>query len=181
MIVYRHADPRHPFLWEDAGQPSARWHGLGEGPVHYFADTPNGAWAEFLRHEEIHDPADLAGVRRALWAIEIPRKPHSRPRLPHKILSGGPETYTECQEEAARLRLQGKEGFRAPSAALRPGGAGGWIVDGGIREAGTRAGEVIVLFGRRPDLVGWPITLAGSPPEELLERVRYLYREQGRE
>ena len=72
MIVFRHADPRLPFLWEDARQPPGRWHGGGEGPAHYFSDTPDGAWAELLRHEEIRDPADLATLRRAIWAVEIP-------------------------------------------------------------------------------------------------------------
>ncbi|HYG63750.1 MAG TPA: hypothetical protein VEL74_14305 [Thermoanaerobaculia bacterium] len=49
-------------------------------------------------------------------------------------------------------------------------------MDGGLQPAADRDGEVFVLFGRRPDLVGWPVTLAGSPPEELLERVRHLAR-----
>jgi hypothetical protein len=40
MIVYRNADPRFPFLCENADQPAARWLGAGEGPVQYFADTP---------------------------------------------------------------------------------------------------------------------------------------------
>lgn len=174
MIVYRHADPRHPFLWEDARQPPARWHGAGDGPVHYFADTPAGAWAELLRHEEIRDPADMAGIRRALWAIEVPREPEAEAALPPETLTGGPETYADCRMEAARLRLEGTEGFRAPSAALLPGGASGWTVERGLRPAAPRDGEVFVFFGRRPDLVGWPVTLAGSPPEELLARVRHL-------
>ena len=46
----RRADPRFPFLWESSAQPAGRWHGSGEGPCHYFADTPYGAWAELLRH-----------------------------------------------------------------------------------------------------------------------------------
>ena len=93
MIVFRHADPRLPFLWETAGQPPGRWHGAGRGPAHYLADTPEGAWAEFLRHEEITDPADLAGVRRAMWAIEIPDLPKARPKLPKGTLRGGTGTY----------------------------------------------------------------------------------------
>jgi hypothetical protein len=28
--------------------------------------TPDGAWAELLRHEEITDPEDAATIRRAL-------------------------------------------------------------------------------------------------------------------
>jgi hypothetical protein len=66
VIVYRHADTRLPFLWESSEQPAARWHGDGEGPVQYFSATPDGAWAEFLRHEEITEPSDLEGVRRAM-------------------------------------------------------------------------------------------------------------------
>ena len=31
MIVFRHADPRRPFIPEDAHQPSARWHDVGGG------------------------------------------------------------------------------------------------------------------------------------------------------
>ncbi len=66
MIGFRQCDSRWPFLWESAEQPGARWNAPGEGPVHYFADTPDGAWAEFIRHEEITDPVDLATVRRSL-------------------------------------------------------------------------------------------------------------------
>jgi hypothetical protein len=66
MIVYRHADPRFPFLWETAAQPPARWHGAGEGPVQYLADTPDGAWAEFMRHEGIATESELMNVRRVL-------------------------------------------------------------------------------------------------------------------
>jgi hypothetical protein len=57
MIHYRHADPRFPFLWESNDQPP--------GPVQYFADTPDGAWAEFLRHEGIRADAELVNLRRA--------------------------------------------------------------------------------------------------------------------
>jgi hypothetical protein len=55
VIVYRHCDPRFPFLWETASQPAARWQEEGEGPVHYLADTPDGAWPELLHHEGITD------------------------------------------------------------------------------------------------------------------------------
>ncbi|MEE3851360.1 hypothetical protein VZC37_13525 [Gordonia sp. LSe1-13] len=71
MIVFRNYDPRFPFLWELNTQPGARWHAHGDGPVQYFADTPAGAWAEFIRHEEITDPDDLAGIQRAICAIDI--------------------------------------------------------------------------------------------------------------
>jgi hypothetical protein len=173
MIVFRHADPRFPFLWESADQPLARWHESGEGPVHYFADTPDGAWAEFLRHEEIRERGDLAGIRRALWAIEIPDPGEARPDLPESTLLGGRESYPECRAEAARIRSRGLKGFRAVSAALLPNGARGSIVDGGLNPGPDRNGEVYVLFGRRPDLVGWKVVDDGQPPEDLLPRVRH--------
>ena len=93
VIVFRHADPRFPFLWETADQPAARWHEEGEGPVHYFADTPDGAWAELIRHEEIRTPEDLAMLARALWAVELPDEPLEQSLLPSATMTGGRETY----------------------------------------------------------------------------------------
>jgi hypothetical protein len=133
VTVFRHADPRFPFLWEGADQPPARGHGEGEGPVHYFADTPDGAWAELLRHEEITAPEDVATIRRALWAVELHEEPEERSTLPSRILTGGRETYPDCRAEARRLRKGGAMGLVAPSAALLEDGAHGWRVDGGLQ------------------------------------------------
>jgi hypothetical protein len=173
MILFRHADPRFPFLWESAAQPPARWHQSGEGPVHYLADTPDGAWAEFLRHEEIREPEDLEGISRALWAIEMVDSWEDRPSLPEDVLFGGPASYADCQAEAVRLRSLGLKGFRVSSAALLPNGARGSIVNGGLQPGTDRDGEVYILFGRRPDLTGWKAVDAGRPPEDLLPRVRH--------
>ena len=104
MIVYRHAEPRLPFLWESADQPAARWHGRGEGPVRYLSDTPDDAWAEFLRHECITEESELVNVRRALWAVELPDLAAEAPQLPGAVLTGGVDTYKECRREATRLR-----------------------------------------------------------------------------
>jgi hypothetical protein len=174
VIVYRHTDPRFPFLWETAGQPPGRWVQEGGGPVNAFADTPEGAWAELLRHEEIADPDDLREVRRALWAVEIGELPAPRSRLPVVTQTGGPETYPACRREAARVRERGGRGLVARSAALMPGGAHGWRVDGGLRPGPRRDGRVVVLFGARPDLVGWQAVHLGRPAAELLTRVRPL-------
>ncbi len=81
--------------------------------------------AEFLRHEEITDPADLEGVRRAMWAIEIADSPKAKPKLPKVTLRGGTASYARCQREAERLRKGGASGLVAPSAALEPEGARG--------------------------------------------------------
>src|SRR5712671_3470214 len=164
MIVYRHADPRFPFLWESADQPPARWHGRGEGPVQYFADTPDGAWAEFLRHEGIMKESELANVRRALWAVELPDDlPAEAPQLARPVLTGGIGSHEECRKEARRLRSSGAAALRAPSAALLPGCAGGWKVDGGLQPAADRDATALAVFGARPDFAGWMAAFAGRP------------------
>ena len=173
MIGFRHADPRCPFLWEGADQPAARWHAAGGGPAHYFSDTPDGAWAEFLRHEEISDPEDLATIRRDLWAVDLGDPSLASPDLPREVLTGGHTSYSACQAEASRLRRLGARGLDTPTAALVPGGAGGWRVDGGLQPGEPRGGRVFVLFGRRPELVGWRATAAGQPGGELLAVVRH--------
>jgi hypothetical protein len=173
VIGFRQCDWRWPFLWEDEQQPEARWHGPGEGPVHYFADTPDGAWAELIRHEDIRDPGDLAQIRRNLWAVEIDDVPEMRSRLPASVLTGPPSAYSACQEEARRLREEGQPGLIAPSAALKPGEARGLVADRGLQPGPSRDGQVIVLFGRRPDLVAWIATEGGRPAERLLERVSH--------
>ncbi|HEX2041004.1 MAG TPA: RES domain-containing protein [Acidimicrobiales bacterium] len=174
MIVYRHNDSRYPFLWEDGAQPAARWHRPGEGPVHYFADTPGGAWAEFLRHEEITEEGDLEGVSRALWAVEIGDPDVSAPALPDDVVTGGLDSYSSCQGEAARLRAEGATALVARSAALGDGAAHGWRVELGFRMGPRADGRVFVLFGRRPELVGWLVVDRGRPPAELLTDVRHL-------
>jgi hypothetical protein len=176
VIVFRHTDPRFPFLWETAGQPAGRWNTEGEGPVNTFADTPEGAWAELLRHEELTDPLDVAEIRRSVWAVEVGALPVARPKLPRATMTGGPRTYPACRTESARLRERGTRGFTAPSAALEPGGAHGWRVDGGLRPGPRRDGRVLVLFGARPDLLGWEAVHEGRPSEHLLRRVRPLRR-----
>ena len=174
MIVFRHADPRFPFLWEGGGQPPARWHAAGEGPAHYLSDTPDGAWAEFIRHEEIKDPEDVATIERALWAVEIPdTEPETEPDLPDEVLTGGPETYSTCQDEAQRIRDEGATRLVAPSAALLPGEARGWRVDGDLIRGEDRNGQTIVLFGDRPQIVGWQVVAAGRPTVDILHKVRY--------
>jgi len=130
-----------------------------------------------LRHEEITAPAELVGVQRAIWAIEVPDAAvdaTAQPALAEAVLLGGIATYPACRDEAKRLRDRGATGLRAPSAALMPGGARGWRVDGGLQPAPLRNGTMIVLFGPKPDLVGWRVVDQGRPGPEVLEHVRPL-------
>lgn len=174
MIVFRQTDPRYAFLWSDAAQPQGRWHAQGEGPVHYFADTPDGAWAEFLRHEEITDPEDIPTIRRALWAVEIEDRDATAVSLPLAVLTGGLDSYPRCQAHARDLRARGARRLVAPSAALLPGAAGGREVAEGIeRRARPRDGRVIVLIGSPEGMIGWRAVEHGAPPADVLPRVRH--------
>lgn len=177
MIVFRQADPRYPFLWSDTSQPAARWHADGEGPAHYFADTPDGAWAELLRHEEITDPEDASTLRRTLWATEIGDAPMEAVSLPAAVVTGGRDTYRRCQAYASRVRARGTRRLVAPSAALLPGGGAGWqIAEGVERPAEPRDGRVIVLFEAPDRLMGWKAVERGAPPADVLPRVRHFTR-----
>jgi len=176
VIAYRHADPRFPFLREDPPHSAGRWNAPGE-LTHYFCDTPDGAWAEFLRHEEIRDPQDLPTIRRALWAVDIGEIPSQRPVLPFQLLTGGMDTWPACQQTVRQYREHAK-GIVAPSAALAPGTASGWRVDGGLRPGPDRDGQVFALFGRRPDLVGWAAAVDGRPGPDLLPKLKHLRRDK---
>jgi hypothetical protein len=173
MMVFRQVDARYPFLWESTGQTAGRWHGNGEGPAHYFADTPDGAWAELLRHEEITDPEDVATIRRQLWVVDIGDAPPTRVHLPNATLTGGPETYAACQKEARRLRDRGVLRLSAPSAALEPGGARGYVVEDGMRVGSSQDGNVVVVFGAPAGLIGWTAADAARPAVDVLDRVRH--------
>lgn len=173
MIVFRQVDGRFPFLWEGDTQTAGRWHGEGEGPAHYFSDTPDGAWAELLRHEEITDPEDLATIRRQMWVVDIGEAASTGVQLPEAVLIGGPDSYAACQREARRLRQQGVRRLAVPSAALKPGGARGSLVDHGVRPAAARDGTVIVVFGSPEGIVGWTAADQAQPPADLLDRVHH--------
>ena len=156
---FRHADHRYPFLWESAAQPAGRWHADGDGPCQYLADTPDGAWAEFLRHEEITDPDPMLGGAHHAAAPDM---------------TGGPASYPSCQDYARAERGRGVTDMIAPCAALHPGAARGQVTDSGLRDAENRDGATWVLFGTRPGLRGWRVVERGAPPARVLDLTRHL-------
>ena len=148
MIAFRHADPRFPFLCEDTSQPAGRWNAAGE-LTHCFCNTPDGAWAEFLRHEEINDPGDILTICRALWAVDIKEPPALHPDLPPETLTGNSHTWSACQELAQQYRHY-TDGIATPSAALLSSGARGWRGVSGLQPGPPRDGKVFALI--------WPAT-----------------------
>ena len=173
MIAFRQVDARYPLLWEDASQPSGRWHAAGDGPAHYFADTPDGAWAELLRHEEITDPDDLLTIRRQMWAVEIGDAAIEHVDLPLDVLTGSPDKYPECREAVRAIRSRGVHRVAAATASLQPGGARGVRVEGGVQPGDPRDGLTIVIFGSPRDLVAWVAAEDARPSVDLLDRVHH--------
>jgi hypothetical protein len=179
--MWRNTPPGLPFLWEQDNFFPARWHARGGGPAQYLADTPAGAWAELLRHEEIVDPADVAGLARDLWAVDVPDAESAAVmEADDDVLRGGLDSYPRCQALAAAARAEGATAVTAPSAALERGEAAGWRVDGGLVRDVPADGRVLVLYGRRPELVGHLAVAAGHPPADLLAHVRPLHARRPR-
>jgi RES domain len=176
VIWFRQVDARHPFAWESLHQEAGRWHAAGEGPVQYLSDTPDGAWAEFLRHEGIDDPNRLSVIRRRLWAVEVPDASErvAHPRLFRRMLRGGLDTYEACQDEARRLRGRGATALEAPSAGLVAGGARGQLVRGRrLIDGPALDGRTLALFGVRRALRGWACADAASPSARVLALVNH--------
>ena len=172
--LYRQCDSRFAFLWGSARQPPGRWHSDATGPVQYLANTPDGAWAELLRHEEIYEAEDVEGVERALWAVDVEEMPQARPELDDATVRGDRDSYTACQAEAQRLRDLGHEGLVAPSAAIRDVSVRSWEAVGEVNVPGSeRPAIVTALFGPRPDLEGWLLVDRGAPPHHVLGHVRH--------
>jgi hypothetical protein len=143
--------------------------------VQYFADTPSGAWAELLRHEEITDPADLAGISTRLWAAQIGNVEMYEPSLPLAALTSAPDEYEVCRTEARRLRAAGAVRLVTASAALKAGEAAGFHVGtAGLMRAAPRDGRVVVHFGVLPDAEGWCAADAARPDADLLRCIRPL-------
>jgi hypothetical protein len=88
-------------------------------------------------------------------------------------MTGDLATYRSCQAEARRLRESGAIGLVGPSAAVSGATGSGFRTDGGLRRGPRRPERVFVLFGPRPDLIGWAACADGRPRDDLLVRVRH--------
>ncbi len=180
-LGFRVCDRHHPFLWTKPGQSTGRWNRAGDQPVHYLASTPIVAWAEWIRHQEIHEPDDLAGVAAALWAVLIPEswggEELQEVTLPlQAVLGTKADAQTARLNMVTQLKRQGAQGLLAPSAALHQSHNNlpcmQVIADG--EQAATLAmpAHVILLWCQADQLPGWCCVPEGRPGPELLPLVR---------
>jgi len=180
-LGFRVCDRRHPFLWSSPGQQAGRWNRVGDQPVHYLASTPIVAWAEWIRHQEIHTPEDLAGVAAALWAVLIPvdwdQWELRAVSLPlEQVLSTSPEAQIVRLNLVDHLKQQGAPGLLAPTAALTQSDSASPCVRVAhgqeCQELLPLAAHVVLLWCAAEDLPGWCCVPEGRPGPELLPLVR---------
>jgi len=180
-VGFRVCDRRYPFLWETSGQPAGRWNRAGDQPVHYLATTPTVAWAEWIRHQEIDDPDDLAGVAAALWAVLIPATWGSRDLQVvelaiEQVLSCAPEAQAARLALVESLRRQGAQGLMAPTAALHHSDRVSPCVrvgDGLDQQDQLEVpAQVILLWCSATLLPGWCCVHEGRPGPEVVPLVR---------
>lgn len=183
LTAFRVVDVRFPPFWADPAQPEGRWHAEGDGPCHYLATTPEGAWAEVLRHEALRDPDDVADLHRSLWVVELPE-----PDIDDHVEVPGTQAalarigYPRCQEAARALRARGVRSFWADSAALPKAGARVRSVDdeGRLRNARRRS-EVVAVFGEAAGArLEAQHAADGHPDPELTTRVQHLPKKGSR-
>jgi RES domain-containing protein len=180
-LGFRVCDRRYPFLWYGPGQPAGRWNRPGDQPVHYLAATPTVAWAEWIRHQEIHDPHDLLGVAAALWAVLIPDQwaPANLQPLPmplDAVLDSSAKAQATRLALVDQLRQHGAQGLLAPTAALHHSDS---LLPCALVRNGTEQAErlplpahVVVLWCNAERLPGWCCVPEGRPGAELLPLVR---------
>jgi hypothetical protein len=160
----RVSDRRYSFLWSNPGQSAGRWNRAGDQPVHRLASTPTVAWAEWIRHQEIHEPEDLAGVAAALWAVLIPES-WSCEELPEVSLPLQAVLGTTADAHTARLNLVALHQSHHSLHCMQV------IADG--EQATTLAipAHVILLWCQAEQLPGWCCVPEGRPGPELLPLV----------
>jgi len=176
-VGFRVCDRRYSFLWQCAGQQAGRWNRKGDEPAHYLANTPTLAWAEWIRHQEIEDPADLEGVAASLWAVLIPEHLTDQDLQPVTlsmvlVLGATQEAAGSRLALVDQLKAQGAQGLLAPSAALHhsdqilPCSR----VRDGINQPDQllMPAQVILLWCAAEQLPGWCCVAEGRPEPELL-------------
>jgi RES domain-containing protein len=169
LVAFRYCSYDVPF-WVRANTLAQRWNVPSEGATQYWSLTPDGAWAEHIRFNDIRTDAELDEVRIPIWVCRLSamglidaREPAVR-RL-YQISSSDltADDWTACQRAATAMRSDGARGILSPSAALAN------TIN--VALFGPRRA---IAFERRPALasaVPATIVAIGRPPKKLVNRV----------
>jgi RES domain-containing protein len=170
LIAFRQTDYDVPF-WARNNSSEARWNTAGDPPTQYWSLHPDGAWAEYLRQEEVEDDAAAAEIRRAMWVCRVPLGTivDLRDAATCAVHAISPEAlidrdWSACQELATQLRDAGCAGVISPNAAIS--GHTNLTIFGARRA---------IDWQRRPVLrstIPAAVVAVGGPPPGLAEKVR---------
>jgi RES domain-containing protein len=171
LTLFRYSGYDVPF-WARPNSRSGRWHQFGDPPTQYWSMSPEAAWAELIRAEQLLVEADLDLVRMPLWACRVPvvglvNLTEAAVQAAHSVTDADlvADFWHACQSLGQLLRAE-HPGVIAPCAAL-DGHANVTLfgarraIDWRVRSALARAvPATVVAIGRPPvglvDLVRRP-------------------------
>lgn len=171
-VAYRWSDYDTP-LWARPNSGAQRWNRTREAPTQYLSLTPEGAWAELIRTEDLTSVAAVRLVSMPLWALHVRETRVADYATFEKAEAAGfppdalvDEDHERCRAEGTRLRERGFRGVLAPSAALP--GAVNLTLFGARLAVAWDSGE-----NRLAAFVPARQVAVGRPPDDLLARVRH--------
>jgi RES domain-containing protein len=169
LVAFRWSSYDVPF-WARPNTRPGRWNLADGTSTQYWSLTPEAAWAELIRFEDLQTEADLDLVRMPFWACRAAsamvvdlRRPDVREEFgiaEEQLIS---EDWSACQELSELLRERAR-GVIAPCAALPE--------HGNLTMFGARRA---IKWDKSPALTSvLPATKAavGRPPDGLIDRVR---------
>lgn len=171
-VAFRWSDYDTP-LWARPNTAAQRWNRAREGATQYLSLTPDGAWAELIRSEDLTTPAEVRLVSMPMWMLRVHETRIADYSTFERAEAAGlpPEALVDddherCRAEGTRLRERGFRGVLAVSAAL-PGAVNLTLFGPRLAVEWDCAED-----GRLGSFVPARLLAVGRPPEELLVRVR---------
>ena len=124
VTLFRYTSYDGPF-WVRPNSRAGRWHVFGDPPTQYWSMTPDAAWAELIRTEDLHTEAELEELRMPIWACRYPvsnlvdfGEQSVCEKLGVSLDELIADDWSSCQSLGRRLRSDGCPGVIAPCVAL---------------------------------------------------------------
>jgi hypothetical protein len=174
-VAFRYADYDTP-VWSRPNTRDGHWHVAHTEPTQYFSLSPDGSWADRIRHENLRTETEVAFIRMPLWVARINEQKIADYSTFEKAEAAGfppdalvDDNWERCQGEAQRLRDLGFRGVLSPAAAL-PGGTAFTLFGGRYAVAWEEERGLVSAIPAK-------VVTVGAPPGGLVERVRFFGEE----
>lgn len=178
ITLFRYTSHDVPF-WVESNTRAGRWHEVGDPPTQYWSLSPDAAWAELIRSEQLRTEDEVAEIRMPMWACRFPKAglldltvPENQERFGVSHGSLIADSWSTCQMVGQSIRVD-HPGVIAPSAALE--GHGNVTMFGARRKIDWRNRP---LLARTTPAA---VVAIGRPPPGLLRRVRQRADPSGRQ